>query len=100
MSRRRKKLSEWSLLRLFGFFSIIFALAGCDRGASEQVQAAERFADAVARNNIPARDSMIATRVFKRYFDNDFVARDFYDWMRTLYDVQNKKFFSTSRAAV
>ncbi len=76
------------------------ALASCDRGASEQVQAAERFADAVVRNDAGARDSMIATRIFKKYFANPYVASDYIGWMRSIYDIHNKKFFSTSRADV
>jgi len=124
MSKRNVKLSEWSFYKVLGFrsqvsgnskltpntwrlipvFAIFFLIAalctGCDRGATEQVQAAQRFADAVSRNDIPARDSMIATGVFKRYFENAYVSRDFFDWMRTLYDTKNTKFFASSRADV
>ena len=101
MSKRNRKSSEWSLASsICCFLLAALVCSGCDRGASEQIQAAERFAQAVASNNIPARDSMIATRVFMSYFTNDFVSRDFFDWMRTIYDVANKKFFSTSRADV
>jgi hypothetical protein len=87
-------------LALGTFLLLCALLTGCDRGATEQVQAAQRFADAVSRNDLPARDSMIATGVFKRYFDNAFVSRDFFDWMRTIYDTKNNKFFASSRADV
>ena len=120
MSKKKMKLSEWRSgfrVRGWGFgknkphtlnpkpFSILLicsalSLISCDRGATEQVQAAQRFADAVSRNDIPARDSMIATNVFKKYFENAYVTRDFFDWMRTLYDTKNNKFFSPSRADV
>jgi hypothetical protein len=96
-SEYRSVLStKYSVLSLFIF--LIFC--GCDRGASEQIQAAQKFADAVTRNDVPARDSMIATRVFKKYFDNPYVSSDYIEWMRTIYDMHNKKFFSTSRADV
>ena len=79
---------------------LCLCFAGCDRGASEQVQAAEKFADAVVRNDAGVRDSMIATRIFKKYFTNPYVASDYIGWMRSIYDVHNRKFFSTSRADV
>ncbi len=87
--------SRWLVIML-----LCLALAGCDRGASEQVQAAEKFADAVVRNDAGARDSMIATRIFKKYFVNPYVASDYIGWMRSIYDMHNRKFFSTSRADV
>src|SRR5207245_1941049 len=74
--------------------------SGCDRGASEQVQAAQKFADAIVRNDQVARDSMIATRLFKRYFDNVYVASDLIGWMGTLYDIRTNKFIGASRADV
>lgn len=77
-----------------------FGSIGCDRGATEQVQAAQKFADAVVRNNTPARDSMIASNLFQRYFANPFVSSDFIGWMRSLYDFRGSKFFATSRADV
>lgn len=80
--------------------ALILLFVGCDRGASEQVQAAQRFADAVVRNNIAARDSMIASNLFQRYFDNPYVSSDFIGWMRSLYDIAGSKFLSTSRADV
>ncbi|MDP4221404.1 MAG: hypothetical protein Q8896_13295, partial [Bacteroidota bacterium] len=79
---------------------MLLLVAGCDRGASEQIQAAQKFADAVTRNDVPARDSMVATRVFRSYFENPYVTSDYIGWMRTLYDMHNHKFFSTSRADV
>ena len=87
--------SRWSVVIL-----LCLALTSCDRGASEQVQAAEKFADAVVQNNSGARDSMIATRIFKKYFDNPYVSSDYIGWMRSIYDMHNHKFFSTSRADV
>jgi hypothetical protein len=90
--------NERSLWPLVLVMALVFI--GCDRGATEQIQAAQKFADAVSRNDVSARDSMIATRVLKKYFDNAYVSRDFFDWMRTIYDGQNKKFYSTSRADV
>ena len=102
MLKKSAKLSEshFSSRCALLILAASLSLMGCDGGASEQIQAAQKFAEAVSKNDIPARDSMIATRVFKKYFENSFVARDFFDWMRTLYDVNNKKFFSTSRADV
>jgi hypothetical protein len=105
MLKKKEKSSEWSLLiagsRLsIAFLLFVFILTGCDRGATEQIQAAQKFAEAVTRNDVGARDSMIATRLFKVYFDNPYVARDFYDWMRTMYDTEHKKFFTSSRADV
>ena len=107
MSKKNVKLSEWNssivnsrLSPKIILFLIALGLTSCDRGATEQIQAAQRFADAVARNNAPARDSMIATGVFKRYFENPYVSRDFFDWMRTIYDIGKNKFLASSRADV
>jgi hypothetical protein len=75
-------------------------LTGCDRGATEQVQAAQKFADAVVRNNTALRDSMIATRLFKKHFDNEFVRSEFIGWMATIYDMHGNKFAGSARADV
>jgi hypothetical protein len=88
------------VFRFISIAALITFLNGCDRGATEQVQAAQKFADAVARNDVGARDSMIATRIFKQYFTNPYVTSDFIGWMRSIYDLHNRKFFSTSRADV
>src|ERR1043165_5050305 len=89
-----------------GFLSIAIAilvagqLTGCDRGATEQIQAAEKFADAVARNNVGLRDSMIATQLFLKYFKNDYVASDYITWLQSIYDLKDHKFFGAVRADV
>jgi len=75
-------------------------LSSCDRGASDQVGAARRFADAVASNDAPRRDSMIATAKLKEYFTNTFVARDMLTWFRSFYDVKNQKFIAEGTADV
>jgi hypothetical protein len=97
MLKRKPKSSAFHWLSILGL-ALVFS--SCDRGATEQIQAAQRFADAVTRNNINARDSMIATRLFKKHFANDFVASDLIGWMRTIYDYQHGKFRSSSRADV
>jgi hypothetical protein len=66
----------------------------------EQIQAAQKFADAVVRNNTALRDSMIATRLFKKHFDNEYVRSDFIGWMSTIYDMRANKFIGSSRADV
>ncbi len=89
-----------SLIALLFLCSFIPVLAGCDRGASEQVQAAEKFADYIVRNNVPGRDSMIATNLFKAHFKNDYVNSDFMEWMNTIYDMKTHKFAVSARADV
>ncbi|MFI5264156.1 MAG: hypothetical protein ACHQM6_06545 [Candidatus Kapaibacterium sp.] len=86
----------------FAALSLLLALsmAGCDRGATEQVQAAQKFADAVVRNNTALRDSMIATRLFRKHFDNEFVRSEFMGWMSTIYDLHENKFAGSARADV
>ena len=79
---------------------ITAGLSSCDRGASDQVAAARRFADAVVRNDARARDTMIATAKLKEYFANPFVARDMLTWFRSFYDVKNQKFISEGTADV
>jgi hypothetical protein len=75
-------------------------LSSCDRGASEQVGVARKFADAVARNNAPRRDSLIATYKFKEYFGNPYVSRDVESWFRSFYDASTGKFLGTASADV
>lgn len=98
----KKPQRSWASLwgSLFVALVIATTLASCDRGATEQIQAAERFADATARNNVGVRDSMIATRLFKSYFKNDYVASDFITWIQSIYDFRNKKFIRTANADV
>jgi hypothetical protein len=79
---------------------ITAGLSSCDRGASDQVGAARRFADAVTNNNARARDTMIATAKLKEYFANPFVASDMLAWFRSFYDVKNQKFIAAGTADV
>lgn len=90
----------WFALILAGFFLLGAGLASCDRGAGEEVGVARKFADAVARNNAPLRDSMIATYKFKEYFGNPYVSHDVVTWFQTFYDAKNGKFFGTASADV
>ncbi len=100
MSKKKEKLSVFRFFSLGALITFALSNASCDRGASEQIQAAQRFADAVVRNNIAARDSMIATRLFKKHFDNEFVRSDFIGWMSTIYDMRANKFRGGARADV
>jgi hypothetical protein len=100
MSKKQQRswASRWGSLVVAVMFAM--SLSSCDRGATEQVQAAERFADATARNNVGTRDSMIATRLFRSYFKNDYVASDFITWIQSIYDFHNKKFIRAAYADV
>ena len=110
MLKRNEKSSEWnwsvvdSRLSMVGINLIVvcfsFILFGCDRGATEQIQAAEKFADAVVRNNTAVRDSMIVTRLFRKHFDNEFVRSSFISWMSSMYDIHKSKFSGSARADV
>ncbi len=75
-------------------------LASCDRGAGEEVGVARKFADAVAKNNVPLRDSMIATYKFKEYFGNPYVSHDVVTWFRSFYDPSAGKFIRPASADV
>src|SRR5213083_2465575 len=97
---KKKKRSSAFRLRNLAVLCCSYAIISCDRGASEQILAAEKFADATVRNNAAARDSMIATRLFKRYFENDYVRSDLIGWMGTLYDIRANRFIGSSRADV
>ncbi len=100
MSKRKLRSSAYrSLSAVFALFFLLQVI-GCDRGATEQTQAAAKFADAVTRNEVGKRDSMIATYKFREFFDNVFVAEDYIRWFRTFYDLKDKKFISTSRVDV
>ena len=93
----------WSIIGLrilIVCFLGCFGFVGCDRGATEQIQAAQKFADAVVRNKAAARDSMIATRLFKKHFDNEFVRSTFIGWMSSLYDIHKNQFSGSARADV
>ncbi len=75
-------------------------LSGCDRGAGEEIGTARKFADLVARDDGPGRDSMIATQKFKDYFTNPYVHRDMLTWFRSLYDLRGGHFIGTASADV
>jgi hypothetical protein len=75
-------------------------LSSCDRGASEEVGAARKFADYVTRDDAPKRDSMIATQKFRDYFSNPYVAHDVQTWFRSFYDLKAGKFIASANADV
>jgi len=100
MSKKKTKSLVFRLRNIVFLLFILVTFSGCDRGATEQIQAAERFSDAVARNEGSRRDSMIATGKFKEYFQNEYVATDFLRWFRTFYDLKERKFVLTARADV
>src|SRR5436853_585809 len=79
---------------------VSFALQGCDRGASAEIETARKFSDAVARNQAATRDTMIATFKFKEYFKDVYVADDMFSWFRTFYDFKTNSFATTARADV
>src|SRR5205814_655296 len=83
-----------------GLLLASLALSSCDRGASEEIGAARRFADAVVRNDVPHRDSMIATAKFKEYFDNQYVSSDMRTWFQSFYDLREQRFLGTPSADV
>ena len=99
LKKRQRSLASHFLSSAFVVL-LAAGLASCDRGATEQIQAAEKFADAVARNNVGLRDSMIATQLFRKYFQNDYVASDFITWIQSIYDLKERKFFGAARADV
>ncbi|MDP4198170.1 MAG: hypothetical protein Q8922_01925 [Bacteroidota bacterium] len=80
--------------------SVLPILAGCDRGASDEIGAARKFSEAVVRNDQTGRDSMIATAKFKEYFDNAYVGHDMRIWFGTFYDYKEGHFSGTSSADV
>lgn len=80
----------------FVFLSLAL-LAGCKGAEDEQMSAAKRFTDAVARNDKAKRDSMVATFLFRDYFQNQYVEADFLRWFRTFYDMQHRKFLGAAR---
>jgi hypothetical protein len=71
---------------------LLLGVMSCSRGADEQIAAARRFSDAVTRNDIPKRDSMIATGKFKEYFANAYVGHDMIVWFQTFYNYKEKHF--------
>ena len=77
--------------------SLLVFVWGCKGSEDEQLSAAKRFTHAVASNDQPKRDSMVATFLFRDYFDNQFVEADFLNWFRTFYDMQEKKFRGNAR---
>lgn len=100
MSKKKMKSSVFRLCNIVFFFFVLITFTGCDRGATEQIQAAEKFSDAVTRNEGSRRDSMIATYKFKEYFQNEYVAADFLKWFRSFYDLKERKFVLSARADV
>jgi hypothetical protein len=100
MNGSNKFSSVWFVAHLACFALLGAGLSGCDRGASEEVGVAKKFADAVARNNAPKRDSLIATYKFKEYFRNPYVSRDVEAWFRSFYDASTGKFLGTASADV
>ncbi len=97
----KNKFSAASFALIFGWIFLLGAgLSSCDRGASEEVGVARKFADAVAKNNQPLRDSMIATYKFKEYFGNPYVAHDVQAWFQSFYDPKAGAFRSTASADV
>ena len=100
MLKKKMKSSVFRLRNIVFLFFVLATFSGCDRGATEQIQAAERFSDAVSRNEGSRRDSMIATYKFKEYFQNEYVAADFLKWFRSFYDLKERKFVLSARADV
>ncbi len=100
MLKKRQRSLASRFLSTMLVVMLAAAVASCDRGATEQIQAAERFADAVARNNVAQRDSMIATQLFRKYFKNDYVSSDFITWIQSIYDFKERKFLGSERADV
>ena len=100
MSKKKMRSSAFRLRNVIFPFLVLITFTGCDRGATEQIQAAEKFSDAVTRNEGSRRDSMIATYKFKEYFQNEYVAADFLKWFRSFYDLSERKFVLTARADV
>lgn len=98
MPQKNRLLAVCALLALG--LTLTAGLSSCDRGAGEETGVAGKFADAVASNNAPLRDSMIATQKFKDYFKNQFVASDMLTWFRSFYDYHDHKFLGTVRADV
>jgi hypothetical protein len=79
---------------------LAISLTACDRGASDEIGAARRFSDAVVRNDVVARDSMIATQKFKEYFDNEYVGHDMLVWFNTFYSFSKHDFSGKTVADV
>ena len=100
MSKKNGRL--WA----FGSYSLLLVIAGsvvlsgCDRGASTEIGAAKKFADAVARNDTTARNAMIGTDKFKEYFQNAYVTHDMLAWFRTFYDYKEQRFIGETTADV
>jgi hypothetical protein len=90
MLRKSVRSSVFVLLSLLIF-------AGCKGSEDEQVSAAKRFTHAVATNDKARRDSMVATFLFRDYFQNQYVEADFLNWFRSFYDYQQSKFKGSAR---
>ena len=72
-------------------------LAGCKGTEDEQINAARRFSNHIATNHKPGRDSMVATFLFRDYFQNQYVEADFLNWFRQFYDWLKKQFRAGAR---
>lgn len=90
--------SRWHKCLTLALLSL--GLASCDRGAGEQIGYAKKFADAIAVNNEPLLDSMIATARLKEHFDNEFTKAELIQWVRSFYDHSTKKFKTKASADV
>lgn len=100
MSKKNGRL----LVSICGWPLVLSALTpflmSCDRGASDEIGAARKFAEAVVRNNAKERDTMIATPKFKEYFDNEYVGHDMRMWFGTFYDYKEGHFKGSTSADV
>jgi hypothetical protein len=96
MSKKNGRL--WA--SIFVLSALGTLLTSCDRGSSDQIGAARRFTDAVVRNNVKVRDTMIATAKFKEYFENAYVGHDMRLWFGTFYDYKEQHFKSAANADV
>src|ERR1700722_6865170 len=100
MAGKHKFSTAWCALNLACLLLFVSGLSSCDRGAGEEVGVARKFADAITRNNVPLRDSMIATYKFKEYFGNPYVSHDVQTWFLSFYDAKSGAFRGTASADV
>ena len=95
-----KKNANWWALSWCSLILLCGSLTSCDRGASNQIGVARKFVDAVTRNEVAKRDSMIATPKFKEYFTNSYVASDMISWFKTFYNYRDGHFSGEASADV
>ncbi len=100
MIGKNKVSTAWYALHIALLLALGSGLSSCDRGAGEEIGVARKFSDAVARNNVQQRDSMIATYKFREYFGNPYVSHDVQTWFRSFYDMKSSKFIGTASADV